>query len=146
LFCSFCTEKKELLSTIVKNFLKIKHFHTPYSVVIAIGSYTKLLFMTTELCIIGFSTEQFCTIFFWTGAHSMTLQELYETLLPSFPKKSVHKDVKTAVHILAKALQCPDPEHCSLEQFNRPLPSLYQLIETSLIAQGKSAHTIRNTK
>jgi hypothetical protein len=75
----------------------------------------------------------------------MTLQELSDTLLPSFPP-SVQKDVKTAVRVLAKALQCPDPQQCPLDQFNRPLPSLYRLIESVLIAQGKGPHTIRNTK
>jgi hypothetical protein len=84
-------------------------------------------------------------IFFWTGVLTMTLQELYEQLLPSFPD-SVQKDVKTAIRVLANALQCPDPQHCPLEQFHRPLPSLYHLLETFLLAQGKSIHTIRNIK
>jgi len=35
----------------------------------------------------------------------MTLQELSDTLLPSFPP-SEQKDVKTAVRVLANALQC----------------------------------------
>jgi hypothetical protein len=75
----------------------------------------------------------------------MTLQELCDSLAPSFPS-SIHKDLKTAVRVLAKALHCPDPQQCSLDQFNQPLPLLYRLVETALIAEGKSAHTIRNTK
>jgi site-specific recombinase XerC len=89
--------------------------------------------------------EQFSTIFFWTGDTHMTLQELHDQLVSSFPSYA-QKDLQTAVRVLAKALHCPDPQHCPLDEFNRPLPSLYRLVETSLIAQGKSSHTIRNTK
>jgi hypothetical protein len=58
----------------------------------------------------------------------------------------VRKDLKTAVRVLAQALQCSDPQHCPLEQYNQPLPTLYRLVEDYLSAQGKSAHTIRNAK
>lgn len=75
----------------------------------------------------------------------MTLQELSDDLLPSFPL-SIQKDVQTAVRYLAQALHCTDPQHCTPEHYNLPLPTLYRLIETSLSDQGKSGHTIRNTK
>jgi hypothetical protein len=75
----------------------------------------------------------------------MTLQQLCDDLLPSFPP-SVQKDIRTAVRVLAKALQYTDPAQCALEDCNRPLPTLYRLVETSLIDQGKGPHTIRNTK
>jgi|RhiMetdeSRZDD1v2_1073273.scaffolds.fasta_scaffold121262_3 hypothetical protein len=75
----------------------------------------------------------------------MTLQELHDQLAPLFPV-SVQKDVHTAVRVLAQALQCPDPQHCPFDQWNQPLPTLYQRVETYLRAQGKSAHTLRNTK
>ncbi len=75
----------------------------------------------------------------------MTLQELHDQLASHFPPYA-QKDLRTAIRILAKALQYPDPSQCPLDQFNRPLPSIYKLVETHLSAQGKSAHTIRNTK
>jgi hypothetical protein len=75
----------------------------------------------------------------------MTLQDLYDRLAPEFPE-SARKDLKTAVRVLARALDCADPPHCSLETFNRPLPSLYQLVERFLSAQGKKPHTVRNIK
>ena len=75
----------------------------------------------------------------------MLLAELYDQLLPAL-KPSTRKDVKTAVGYLAKALDCPDPQHCSPELYNQPLPTLYRLIEDYLSAQGKSLDTIRNTK
>ena len=75
----------------------------------------------------------------------MTLQELHDQLAPSFPT-SVRKDLQTAVRMLAKALQTPDPQQCSLDQWHQPLPTLYRHVETYLLSQGKSIHTIRNTK
>lgn len=75
----------------------------------------------------------------------MTLQELHDQLAPSFPA-SVRKDLQTAVRVLAKALQAPDPQQCLLPQWNQPLPTLYRHVETYLLAQDKSAHTLRNTK
>ena len=75
----------------------------------------------------------------------MTLQELHDHLVPQFPAYA-HKDMQTAVRVLAKTLHYPDPQHCPLDQFNQPLPSLYRRVETYLIDQGKSPHTIRNTK
>ena len=75
----------------------------------------------------------------------MTLQDLHDHLLASFPP-SIHKDLKTAVRVLATALECPSPQHCPLEQYTRPFPTLARLVETLLLAQGKSSHTIRNTK
>ena len=83
--------------------------------------------------------------FFCIGAQAMTLQDLYDRLVPSFPP-SIHKDLKTAVRVLATALQCPTPQACALEQYTRPLSALYRLVETLLIDQGKSGHTIRNIK
>jgi hypothetical protein len=75
----------------------------------------------------------------------MTLQDLYDRLAPEFPE-SARKDLKTAVRVLAHALDCADPQHCALETFNCPLPSLYRLVERSLSAQGKKPHTVRNIK
>ena len=80
----------------------------------------------------------------------MTLAELYEKLAPSFPLRT-QQNMKTAIRHLAEALQCADPQHCSLDQFNRPLPSLYRLIETHLSThghprKGNTSHLIRNTK
>jgi Phage integrase family len=75
----------------------------------------------------------------------MLLAELCDQLLPVL-KPSVRKDVKTTVGYLAKALNCPDPQHCPLELYNQPLPTLYRLVEDYLSAQGKSPDTIRNTK
>jgi hypothetical protein len=75
----------------------------------------------------------------------MTLQDLHDQLAPHFPAYA-QKDVQTAVRVLAKALQCPDPQHCLFDHFNRPLAALYRAVETSLLEQGKSLHTIRNTK
>jgi hypothetical protein len=77
--------------------------------------------------------------------HTMLLAQLYDQLAPSFPAYA-RKDLQTAVRVLAKALQCPDPQHCPLNQYNRPLPTLYRLVEDYLNTQGKSLHTIRNTK
>jgi hypothetical protein len=73
------------------------------------------------------------------------LQDLYDQLASSFPA-SVRKDLQTAIRVCAKALHYPDPQHCPLDQFRQPLPTLYHHVETYLIAQGKSAHTLRNTK
>ena len=75
----------------------------------------------------------------------VTLADLYDHLTPSFPAHA-RKDLKTAVRVLARALDCPDPEHCALDQYNQPLPSLYQRVEQLLLPQGKKAHTIRNIK
>ena len=75
----------------------------------------------------------------------MLLSELYNQLVPSFPPY-VHKDMQTAIRILARALDCTSPDHCILERYNRPLPVLNRLLEDYLLAQGKGAHTIRNTK
>ncbi len=59
---------------------------------------------------------------------------------------STHKDLKTAVNTLAKALDYPDPSTCPLEAYYLPLPDLYHRLETYLLNQGKKSHTIRNTK
>jgi len=75
----------------------------------------------------------------------MTLADLYKHLLPAFPVY-VRKDVQTAVRVLASALDCSDPQHCFPEHFDRPLPTLYQLVERYQITQGKKPHTIRNNK
>lgn len=75
----------------------------------------------------------------------MLLAQLYDQLAPAFPPYA-RKDLQTAVRVLAKALQCSDPQHCPLEQYNQPLPTLYRLVEDYLSAQGKGPHTIRNTK
>jgi hypothetical protein len=75
----------------------------------------------------------------------MTLADLHNQLALSFPEHA-RKDLKTAIRVLARALECSDPEHCSLDQFNQPLSSLYILVERHLIAQGKKPHTVRNIK
>jgi hypothetical protein len=75
----------------------------------------------------------------------MLLAELCDQLLPAF-KPSRQKDVKTAVWYLAKALDCPDPQHCSPELYSQPLVTLYRRIEDYQRAQSKSPDTIRNTK
>jgi site-specific recombinase XerC len=75
----------------------------------------------------------------------MTLAELHERLAPSFPP-SVRKDLQTAIRVLAQALHCPDAHHCPLERCIQPLPTLYRHVEDYLIGQGKSPHTVRNTK
>src|SRR5690242_9642628 len=75
----------------------------------------------------------------------MLLSELHEQLAPTFPAYA-RKDLQTAIRVLAQALDCADPQHCSLDDLNRPLATLYQMVETYLSSQNKSAHTIRNTK
>ena len=75
----------------------------------------------------------------------MTLADLHTQLAPSFPIHA-RKDLKTAVRVLAYALECPDPDHCALDQYNRPLPILYTRVEQLLLSQEKKAHTIRNIK
>jgi hypothetical protein len=75
----------------------------------------------------------------------MTLADLYDHLAPSFPPHA-QKDVKTAIHVLARALECPHPAQCALDHCNRPLPELYTLVEGYLRAQGKKPHTVRNIK
>lgn len=75
----------------------------------------------------------------------MTLAELHDQLALSFPVY-VRKDLKTAIRVLAHALNYPESEHCHLEHINRPLPSLIKLVEDFLLAQGKKPGTIRNTK
>src|SRR5215216_7093400 len=75
----------------------------------------------------------------------MLLAQLHDQLAPAFPSYA-RKDLQTAVRVLAKALQYSDPQHCPLEQYNQPLPTLYRLVEDYLTSQGKSPHTIRNTK
>ena len=66
----------------------------------------------------------------------MTLAELHDHVAPSFPVHA-RKDLKTAIRVLARALECSDPEHCPLEQYHQPLPSLYMLVEQSLLTQRK---------
>jgi len=75
----------------------------------------------------------------------MTLAELCTQVEPSFPV-TARKDLKTAVRVLARALDCPDPEHCPPDLYTQPLPSLYLRVEQALLAQKKKAHTVRNTK
>ena len=75
----------------------------------------------------------------------MTLAQLYDQLAHSLPTYA-RKDVQTAVRVLAKALQCADPHHCLPERYQQPLPTLLRLVEEYLLAQGKGAHTLRNTK
>jgi Phage integrase family len=75
----------------------------------------------------------------------MSLSDLYARLAPSFSGYA-QKNLPTAVRYLAEALQCSDPQHCPLDRYHRPLPSLYRLVETHLLAKGKSKDTIRNTK
>jgi hypothetical protein len=75
----------------------------------------------------------------------MTLQDLYDQLVSDFPLYA-QKDLKTAVRILAAALQCSEPSRCPLDHAAHSLSSIYRLVETHLISQGKSPHTVRNTK
>ena len=75
----------------------------------------------------------------------MLLAQLHDQLAPAFPSYA-RKDLQTAVRVLAQALHAPDPHHCPLEHYHQPLPTLYRLVEDYLMAQGKSPHTIRNTK
>jgi hypothetical protein len=79
------------------------------------------------------------------GASPMTLHDLTEQLSPTFPP-SVQKDLKTAVRVLAQALSYADAKSCPLHACLQPLPELYHTVEAHLTAQGKSPHTIRNTK
>jgi Phage integrase family len=76
---------------------------------------------------------------------TMTLAHLYDQLAPHLPSYA-RKDVQTAVRVLAKALHCSDPHHCSPDHYHQPLPTLLRLVEDSLRADGKGPHTIRNTK
>jgi hypothetical protein len=75
----------------------------------------------------------------------MTLADLYDHVISSFPPH-VQKDVKTAILVLARALECSHPAQCALDHYNRPLSELYTLVEGYLRAQGKKPHTIRNIK
>jgi hypothetical protein len=75
----------------------------------------------------------------------MTLQELHDQLAPAFPDYA-RKNLKTAVCVLARALDCPDPAHCQLDHFYHPLPTLYDLVERFLFAQGKKPENVRNLK
>ena len=73
------------------------------------------------------------------------LAQLYDQLAPSLPAYA-RKDVQTTVRVLAQALHCSDPQHCSPEHYQQSLPTLSRLVEDYLLVQGKGAHTIRNTK
>lgn len=75
----------------------------------------------------------------------MMLATLHDRIHPLFPAYA-QKDLKTAVRVLASALQCSDPRYCGDELFNLPLPTLYHRLDTYLQEQGKSNHTIRNIK
>jgi hypothetical protein len=75
----------------------------------------------------------------------MMLEELYEQLAPLFPV-TTRKDLKTAVHAYARALQYDHPRHCPLDVFHRPRPDMYRVVEDYLAGQSKSSHTIRNSK
>src|SRR5262245_43276788 len=75
----------------------------------------------------------------------MMLAELANQVAPLFPP-SARKDLKTSIKALAHALEYPDASACPMEAYHLPLPSLYTRLETFLAAQGKSPHTIRNTK
>src|SRR5262249_49475076 len=82
---------------------------------------------------------------FLKGSRSMTLAELYTQVEPSFPVHA-RKDLKTAVRVLARALDCGDPEHCLPDHYNQSLPSLYLRVEQILLTERKKAHTVRNIK
>jgi hypothetical protein len=75
----------------------------------------------------------------------MTLTDLHKQISPLFPAYS-RKDLKTAVHVLAHALGTTAPELCHPDHYTRPLAEITHRIEDYLVAQGKSGHTIRNTK
>jgi hypothetical protein len=74
-----------------------------------------------------------------------TLADLHSQLAQLF-KPEARKDLQTAVKRLARALDHPDPEHCALDDCNRPLPTLLTLVERLLLAEKKKRHTIYNTK
>ena len=59
----------------------------------------------------------------------MTLADLETQLAPCF-SETTRKDLKTAVRVLARALDCPDPAHCALDHVNRPLPHFIGLWKT----------------
>jgi hypothetical protein len=86
----------------------------------------------------------------------MTLNDLYSQLVPTFTS-STQKDIKTAVKILAKSLNYPDPKFCPLEACQQIVTCLETLegdyiirfsptFDTFLTAQGKRAHSFRNVK
>lgn len=75
----------------------------------------------------------------------MDLHALYEAVLPQFPAYA-HKDLKTAVRVLAKTLGFPEPHDCPHDAYRLPLRDLAHRVDTYLSAQGKSRHTLRNTK
>ena len=75
----------------------------------------------------------------------MLLSELHKQIEPHFTP-SLQKDLKTAVKTLATVLNYSDPAQCPAEQYNRPLPELYRLIETHFRAKGRSPNTVRNVK
>ena len=79
-----------------------------------------------------------------------TLAELHSQLAPLF-SLSARKDLKTAVGVLARAFDRPDPEHCPLDHVHCPLPDIYTRVEDYLFNKVKKRkpmqpHTVRNTK
>jgi hypothetical protein len=75
----------------------------------------------------------------------MTLADLYAQIVPTF-SINTQKDLKTAVKMLAQALNYSSPEACPYEAYNLPLPAIYQRLETYLTHEAKGLHTIRNVK
>jgi len=73
------------------------------------------------------------------------LSELHKQIKPHFTP-SLQKDLKTAVNTLTKALNYSDSAQCPADQYNRPLPDLYRILEAHLRDGGKSPHTVRNIK
>ena len=74
----------------------------------------------------------------------MTRQELHDQLAPPSLPQSGRTSKRPSV--CSPKPQAPDPQQCLLPQWNQPLPTLYRHVETYLLAQDKSAHTLRNTK
>jgi hypothetical protein len=75
----------------------------------------------------------------------MMLLEIANQVLPHYTP-SAHKDLKTAIKVLACALGASDPAHCDAPLYGHPLPHLYARLDEYLTAQGKQLHTIKNTK
>src|SRR5919198_303525 len=75
----------------------------------------------------------------------VTLHDLYEQIVSTFTP-STQKDLKTAVLVLARALQYDDPRACPLAACLHPLPAIYRLVEAHLTALGKKRDTLKNVK
>jgi len=75
----------------------------------------------------------------------MNLLDLHEKIALQF-QQYARKDIKTAINVLARSLNCSSPEYCLPEFYKQPLPTIFRLVEKQLVIENKSAHTIRNVK